>query len=44
LLEVLQSREVLMRKIGKGEGGAMWGKKEKGVERLVEEVAGELCR
>ncbi|KAF8221391.1 DUF862-domain-containing protein [Tricholoma matsutake] len=44
LLEVLQSREVLMHKIGKGEGGVVWGKKVKEVRRLVEEVAGKLCR
>jgi hypothetical protein len=44
LLEVLQSRGVLMRKIGKGKGGVGWGKKEKEVKRLVEEVAGKLCR
>jgi len=43
LLEVLQSREVLMRKVGKGEGGVAWGEKEKEVKRLVEEVAGKLC-
>jgi hypothetical protein len=30
LLEVLKSMEVLIRKIGMGEGGVMWGKKEKG--------------
>jgi len=42
LLEVLQSREVLMHKMGKGQ--VVWGKKEKEVRRLVEEVAGKLCR
>ena len=42
LLEVLQSREVLMSKLGKG--GVVWGKKEKEVRRLVEEVGGKLCR
>jgi hypothetical protein len=45
LLEVLQSREVLMRKLRKeGQGGVVWGKKEKEVRQLVEEVAGKLCR
>lgn len=44
LLEVLQSREVLLRKIGKGGHTVVWGKKEKEVKRLVGEVAQKLCR
>jgi hypothetical protein len=48
LLEILQSREVLMRKLRKGQGqgqnDVVWGKKEKEVRRMVEEVAGKLCR
>jgi desumoylating isopeptidase 1 len=44
LLEVLQSQEVLVRKIGKQGQGVVWGKKEKEVRRLVEEVAAKLCR
>jgi hypothetical protein len=33
-----------MRKIGKGEGGVLWGKKVKQVKQLVEEIAAKLCR
>jgi desumoylating isopeptidase 1 len=44
LLEDLNSREVLMSKIGEGAGEVVWGMKEKEVRQLMEEVARELCR